>query len=73
MKAEIAKEMSRSRTQTPIPVPMRAGEAGVVAEGAGAVVGATELESEDVSGMSSYCIQITGAQQRFAQERSASR
>jgi hypothetical protein len=77
MKAEIAKEMIRSRTQTPIPVPGRIGAAGVAsgapADRAGAVVRATELESEDVSGMFPYCIQITGARQRFALERPPTR
>ena len=77
MKAEIAREMIRSRTQTPIPVPKRTGAAssasGFAADGAGAVVGATELESGDISGMCPYCIQITEPRQRFALERPPTR
>ena len=77
MKAEIASEMIRSRTQTPIPVPRRTAAVGAAsgalypadrtdcgqdisgapAEGAGAVVCTTGLDSEGASGMSFYCIQ----------------
>lgn len=54
-KAEIASEMIRSRSQTPIPLPTRA--VGAFASGAApadvvdAAAWPTELDSEDVPGM----------------------
>src|SRR5271169_5322802 len=59
-KAEMASEMIRSRSQTPIPLPTRT--VGAVASGATitCAVGdgaCAELGSEDVAGMLSYCIQ----------------
>src|SRR5579864_2033948 len=62
IKAEIAKEMIRSRTHTPIPAPRRTGgvkaaSEATLADGAGAVASSAEPDSENVPGMRSYCIQ----------------
>src|SRR6266567_5147362 len=62
MKAEIASEMIRSRTQTPSPVPICAGTVDPGSEPAPAIavdvtVWPDELGSESVPDMLSYCIQ----------------
>ncbi len=62
IKAEIASEMIRSRTQTPSPLVIRGGafdanSAIEPAVGAGATISAAELGSESVPDMFPYCIQ----------------
>jgi len=62
MKAEIASEMIRSRTQTPSPLVIRGGafdanSATDPAVGAGATISAAELGSESVPDMFAYCIE----------------
>src|ERR1039457_700804 len=71
IKAEIASEMIRSRTQTPIPVPVRTGaidpgSEAAPADGVGAAVSPTEFGSENVPGMFSYCIQNHSSWQKVA-------
>src|SRR5665811_21361 len=62
IKAEIASEIIRSRIHTPIPVGTRTGGGvpsvdGTPADGVDDAVSPTELGSENVPGMLSYCIQ----------------
>src|ERR1700676_1808679 len=71
MKAEIAREITRSRTQTPIPVPRRAGTIGrgsaaAIAQGVVASAALTGVGSEKVPDMRFYCIQNPSPQQRVA-------
>src|ERR1700722_5774792 len=69
MKAEIAREIIRSRTQTPMPAPRRGGTIGrgsaaAVATGVATSPAPTGFGSENVPDMRSYCIHNQSYRQR---------